>query len=171
MSETLASWHPFIVHFAVAFTIGSVVFDILDFFFHSKKLENTGFHLMLAAFPFLLCAVITGNLAATYAPGLELATMQIEQHMTYANIAMWVFFAAGLWRLFMHMRKEYSGGRKIAYVFIVTAAAMSVYLASLHGGSIRHRRVANPDRITSRIFPLNSGPVFENIRDGISSLD
>ncbi len=138
MLDTLASWHPFIVHFAVAFTIGSASFDILDFFLHRRRFEETGFLLMLAAMPFLLMAVFTGNLAETHAPGLAEAATALENHMRYANIAVWIFFGAGIWRLFLHFKKQYSGIRKIVYVFIVTAAAMSVYLAGVHGGKIRH---------------------------------
>ncbi len=141
MLETLASFHPFIVHFAVAFSIGSAVFDILDFFFQRKRFEDTGFLLMIAAMPFLLLAVFTGNLASTHAPGLEHAATALENHMRYANIAVWVFFGTGSWRLFLHFRKRYSGARKIAYIFIIAAAAMSVYLAALHGGGIRHGSV------------------------------
>jgi uncharacterized membrane protein len=138
MLDTLASWHPFIVHFAVAFTIGSAAFDILDFFFHRRRFEETGFLLMLTAMPFLLLAVFTGNLAESHAAGLEQMAVFIENHMRYANIAVWIFFAAGVWRLFMHLKRQYGGVKKIAYVFIVTAAAVSVYLAALHGGKIRH---------------------------------
>ncbi|MBE0645995.1 MAG: hypothetical protein IH600_18075 [Bacteroidetes bacterium] len=138
MLNTLASWHPFIVHFAVAFTIGSAAFDVLDFFLHRRRLEDTGFLLMIAAMPFLLLAVFTGNLAETHAPGLAQAATALENHMRYANIAVWVFFGAGVWRLFLHFKKEYHGMRKIIYVFVVTAAAMSVYLAGMHAGKIRH---------------------------------
>ncbi len=138
MLETLASGHPFIVHFAVAFSIGSAAFDVLDFFFHRKRLEDTGLHLAIAAIPFLLLAVFTGNLAETHAGGLAPAAADLEMHKTYANIAIWVFSAAAFWRILLHFRGEFIGIRKIIYVFIITAAAMSVYLAALYGGAIRH---------------------------------
>ena len=138
MLETLASWHPFVVHFAVAFSIGSAAFDILDFFFHRRKLEDTGLHLMLAALPFLLLAVLTGNLAETYAVGIADAAVALDRHITYANIAVWGFSAVGLWRIFQHFKGQHTGLRKVIYIFVVTAAAMSVYLAAVHGGAIRH---------------------------------
>jgi len=148
MLETLADWHPFIVHFAVAFTIGSAAFDIIDFFFPHRRFEETALMLVFAALPFLLFAVLTGNLAEPRVGTLSAsAQAALERHMTYANIAVWVFSAVGLWRIFLHVKKQYSGGRKIAYVFIVTAVAMSVYLAALYGGSIRHDLLSvTPDR-------------------------
>lgn len=149
MLENLASWHPFIVHFSVAFSIGSAAFDILDFFYSRRRFEETGFMLMLAAMPFLLLAVLTGNLAAAFAPGVEQAIVALDNHMRYANIAVWVFFLAGTWRVFLHFKRRYNAKRKVAYVFIITAAAASVYLAALHGGRIRHGQEGTKNSIDS----------------------
>jgi len=156
MLETLASWHPFIVHFAVAFSIGSAMFDVIDFFFPRRRFEETGLLLVITALPFLLLAVLTGNLAEAYVGGLEHMATTVENHVRYANIGVWLFAAAGLWRLFLHFGKQYHRGRKVAYVFIVTAAAMSLYLAALHGGKIRHENMALPTDI------LRSEAVMQN---------
>ncbi len=137
MTETLASWHPFIVHFAVAFSLGSAACDIFDFFLHRQRLEETGFALMMAALPFLILAVITGNLAEGLMYNSNTA-LHIENHVAYANIGMWVFSGAAIWRLFLHLKKQYVGRVKILYVFVITAAAASLYLAAMHGGRIRH---------------------------------
>ncbi len=147
MTETIASWHPFIVHFAVAFSIGSAVFDILDFFLQKRRFEETGFALMLTALPFLLLAVLSGNLAEPFARAVRPAA-HLQNHISYANIAVWVFSAAGLWRVFLHFKSQYRGTRKVAYIFIVTFAAVSVYLAAMNGGRIRHspERFRLPDR-------------------------
>ena len=145
MTDIIASWHPFIVHFAIAFSIGSAIFDILDFFLHRRKFEETGFILMLAALPFLLLAVLSGNLAEPFARDL-IPAAHLHNHMSYANIAVWVFTVAAVWRVFLHFKKRYTGLRKIAYVFIVTFAAVSVYLAAMHGGRIRH----SPDRFRTQ---------------------
>lgn len=137
MTETLASWHPFVVHFAVAFSLGSAACDILDFFLHRRRLEETGFALMMAALPFLILAVITGNLAEGLMYSAATA-LHIENHVAYANIGMWVFCGTAIWRLFLHLKKLYTGRVKILYVFVITAAAASLYLAAMHGGRIRH---------------------------------
>lgn len=138
MLELLASWHPFIVHFAVAFAMGSAFFDILEFLFARRRFEETGFLLMITALPFLLLAVFTGNLAEGLITGIDTSAVALENHMRYANIAVWAFSATAFWRLFMVLKKQYHGARKVVYIFIITAAAMSVYLAALHGGRIRH---------------------------------
>ena len=164
MLEIFASWHPFIVHFAVAFTIGSAAFDILDFFLVKKRFEQTGFTLMITALPFLLLAVFTGNLAESHAPGLAQAATALENHMRYANIAVWIFCGAGFWRLFMHFKGQYSAGRKIAYIFIITAAAASVYLAAMHGGKIRHAPVGTRYSIESRTAISHNASLMDSNR-------
>ncbi len=141
MLDTLATWHPFLVHFAVAFTIGSAFFDVLDFLRARKGYEETGFRLMLAALPFLVLAVLTGNLAETSLLASSTHSMQIlllEDHKIYANIAIWLFAGVGFWRVFLHYKGQFVGLKKVIYVFIVAAAAMSVFLAARKGGAIRH---------------------------------
>ena len=159
MLELLASWHPFIVHFAVAFAIGSAFFDILEFFSGRSRFEETGFLLAIAALPFLLLAVFTGNLAETHITGIDTSAVALENHMRYANIAVWAFCATALWRLFMVLKKQYHGRRKILYIFIVTAAAMSVYLTALHGGRIRHH-VGKTISIESLRFSSDSAEIM-----------
>ncbi|MBI5646369.1 MAG: hypothetical protein HY962_05505 [Ignavibacteriae bacterium] len=137
MTDTLASWHPFIVHFAVALSITAALLDAADFLLRSTRLMQTTFILTLLALPCLLAAVLTGNLAA--AGPLDAAQQHIlEQHETYANIAVWVFSAAAVWRLFLHLKKKFNGLNAVIYVFIIMLAAASVFLAAKKGGMIRH---------------------------------
>jgi len=137
MIETLASWHPFLVHFAVALSLTSAAFDIADFFFRKPRFVDVGFTLMLTAIPFLLAAVLTGNLAASFITTPRELKL-LAQHETYANITVWVFTGAGFWRVFLSFKEQYRDGRKILYVFLITLAATSAYLAAKKGGSIMH---------------------------------
>jgi uncharacterized membrane protein len=146
MTAALASSHPFLVHFAVALAMTSALFDVLDFFLHKKILAQTGFVLMLCALPFLVLAALTGNLAEPFVRTRELART-LHQHEIYANLAVWTWCAGGLWRIFMVLKKQYAGLRRVAYVFVITLAAVSVFLAAKKGGSIRHHayEVVNKD--------------------------
>ncbi|MBL0176328.1 MAG: hypothetical protein IPP94_13865 [Ignavibacteria bacterium] len=137
MTEALALWHPFIVHFAVALTMTSALLDITGFLLRSDRFDNASFVLAVLAIPALLAAVFSGNLASTFIRESRQLGI-LEQHETYANIAVWVFCGAGFWRVFLQTKKRYNGIRKIAYVFIVTLAAVSVFLAARKGGMIMH---------------------------------
>jgi uncharacterized membrane protein len=137
MSESIALWHPFIVHFAVALTMTSALLDIAGFLFRNDRFDGASFLLMVLAIPALLAAVLSGNLASTFIRESRQLGI-LEQHETYANIAVWVFCGAGFWRVFLQIKKRYHGIRKVVYVFIVTLAAASVFLAARKGGSMRH---------------------------------
>ena len=136
MPETLASWHPFIVHFAVALTITAALLDAADFVLRARRFTQTTFVLTVIALPFLIAAVLTGNLTAAYVTTPEQLAL-LEQHEDYANIAVWVFSAAAVWRIFLQLKKQFDGTRAIIYVFIVMLAAASVFLAARKGGEIR----------------------------------
>jgi uncharacterized membrane protein len=137
MTDTLASIHPFVVHFAVSLTLVSAGFDVADFLLRRDTFERTAFALAVLALPALLLAALTGNLAASRVTDPALLAI-VERHELYANIAVWTFSAAALWRIFLHLKRQFSGLRMVIYVFIITAAAMSVFLAARRGGSIRH---------------------------------
>jgi uncharacterized membrane protein len=134
----IASWHSFIVHFAVAFTLASAIMDAIDFLRRGSFFERTSFILSILALPFLIGAALTGNLASQFVTQ-PYARAVLEMHETYANIAVWVFSAAAFWRIFHHLRRNFLGIRKIVYVFVVMAAAMSIFLAARKGGAIRHQ--------------------------------
>ncbi len=141
MIELIASEHPLIVHFAVALTISSVFFDVLDFLFHKKEFETTGFMLITFSIPFLLSAVLSGNLAYQFLNDPN-SRVIADQHQTYANIGMWLFSGAFIWRVFMILKKQYAGMKKIIYLFVVAAAAISIFLAAQKGATIFHHKTA-----------------------------
>ena len=145
MIKALASWHHFIVHFAVALSLMSIVFDLSSVLLRKPGAERFGFVLMLAAVPFLLFAVLTGNLAEPFVRSGELSPI-VDRHESYANIAVWTFLAAGFWRVFLHVKHRYAAGRKILYILIAVAAGVAVFLAAREGGKIRHKDFQDPPR-------------------------
>ena len=137
MIEFLTSIHPFVVHFAVAYTLATAFFDILDFLFRKKYFETAAFIISMLALPFLLTAVLTGNLAGESLNKPE-ALILLQQHETAANIAMWLFTASFVWRIFMVLKKQFTGWRKMIYLCVLSAAAISIFLAAQKGGKIFH---------------------------------
>ena len=137
MSETVALWHPFIVHFAVSLTMVSALLDIIGFVLRSDRFDASSFLLATLAIPALLAAVLSGNLASGFIHDAGQRAI-VDGHETYANIAVWVFCGAAFWRSFLQVKKQFTGPRRIAYVFLIALAAMSVFLAARKGGSLRH---------------------------------
>jgi uncharacterized membrane protein len=138
MLPEIAALHPFIVHFAVAFTLASALLDGVDLSMRRAHFERTSFHLAVIALPFLIAAVLTGNLASQFITETR-ARQALDAHETFANIAVWLFCAAAVWRIFLQLKKEFFGGRKLAYTLAILLAATAVFLAARQGGTIRHR--------------------------------
>ena len=145
MNEFIASTHPFVVHFAVALTIMSALFDLASLFIRRQHLATTGFSLAVTAVPFLLLAVLSGNLAEIYLSP-ELASTHLEEHKLFANITVWSFTALALWRAWLAAKKRYAGWQKILYVALVLAAGAATFYTAERGGAIFH--TAAPERGT-----------------------
>ena len=137
MSETFALWHPFIVHFAVALSMVSALLDMTGLLFRSDRFDPSSFLLAVLAVPALLAAVLSGNLASSFIRDARQLAI-VGTHETYANITVWVFCGAALWRSFLHLKKRFTGARRLLYVFLISLAAISVFLTARKGGTIRH---------------------------------
>ncbi len=137
MTALLGENHPFIVHFAVALTLASVLFDLLALLFRRKQLESTAFSLLFLSLPFLILAVLSGNLAFQSLHRPDAAHL-LDQHQTYANIGMWLFCIAAVWRVFLSAKRQFGGGRRFIYLVIAAAAAVSIFSAAQKGGKVFH---------------------------------
>lgn len=138
MIESLAALHPFLVHFAVAFTLAGAALDCASFFQRLERVASAGPVLIGLAAPFLLAAALTGNLAEGLARP-DLAGPTLDAHVTAANSAVWIFFAAALFRLDLALRKRFTGFRRVIYCVLMVAAAVAVFIAAREGGRLRHR--------------------------------
>lgn len=143
MTEILAEGHPFVVHFAVALGMTSVLFDILSLLRRGERLEATGFSLALLALPFLVAAVLTGNLAqqSLHDPAL---TPFVDDHRGWANAAMWLFSAATISRVSLMLKRRFDSWRKAVFLATALLAAMLIFVAAMKGGEIFHGRDNRP---------------------------
>lgn len=147
MNALLGENHPFIVHFAVAFALASVLFDLLGLLFRRKQLAAAAAPLAYLALPFLILAVLSGNLALQSLHRPEAAHI-LDQHQTYANIGMWLFCIAALWRAFLAAKKQFGGGRKFMYLIVAAAAAVSIFFAAQRGGKVFHSALHSGSYLT-----------------------
>ncbi|MAT39136.1 MAG: hypothetical protein CL946_05995 [Ectothiorhodospiraceae bacterium] len=135
MTEFLADSHPFIVHFAIALTMMSVLFDLVGAVAKPAHFETTGLSLAIAAVPFLLCAVLTGNAAETLG-AFAYSSEMLEQHTLFANLTVWFFSAIVFARVYLTVRKQFSGTVKYAYLAVAIAAAVFAFYTGMHGGRL-----------------------------------
>ncbi len=139
MISILASWHPFVVHFAVALTLTSFLFDLAGATTRFRQFATTGFHLMIAAVPFLLLAVLTGNLAE----GMLRATedrMLIEKHLTLMNAAVWGFMAIAAWRVYATLKKTFTRASMLFYLAVLFLVCTAIFIGAQRGAALSHIR-------------------------------
>ncbi len=139
MIAVLASWHPFIVHFAVALTFSSFLFDLAGTTTRFKQFTTTGFHLMVAAVPFLLLSVFTGNLAE----GMFLEAKDqalIDQHLTLMNAAVWGFMAIASWRIYATLKKTFTRTSMSFYLAMLFLVCVAVFIGATKGAALSHIR-------------------------------
>jgi uncharacterized membrane protein len=143
MTVFLASLHPFLVHFAVAFVLAGCVLDAAGLLRPYELFERTGRLLLVLAAPFVLAAVITGNLAESFArPGVSGAVL--DAHITAANVTTWTFFAALSWRGFLTLRHRFTGMHRIVYLCMIAIVSISVFVTAREGGRLRHHGYGAP---------------------------
>ncbi len=136
MNEYLAAQHPFIVHFAVSISIIAALFDLLSLY-RREKFGPVSFALIIVSSPFLISAVLTGNLAQQFLQRPE-ARAIVEQHESLATAGMWILTAASVLRIFLVVKKNFMGWKRIAYLLGIVAGAVLIFIAARKGGTIFH---------------------------------
>ena len=137
MNEFLAAEHAFIVHFALALSVVSSALALLHALARKEYLEHASFVVMIAALPFLLAAVFTGNIASQV---LSLAEKRelIEQHETLASLSAWLFFGAAAWKIYFSLKKKFLGIYRWIFLVAILIASIIIVLAARKGALIEH---------------------------------
>lgn len=137
MNEFLAAEHAFIVHFALALSVVSSALALLHALARKEYLEHASFVVMIAALPFLLAAVFTGNIASQ----LLLLTEKRElvgQHETLASLGVWLFFGASVWKIYFSLQKKFIGIYRWIFLVAILFASIVIVLAARKGALIGH---------------------------------
>lgn len=135
MTEFLAEAHPFTVHFAISLVIMSTVFDLLALASKRNHFSTTAFSLAIAAVPFLLGAVLTGNSAETVYQAID--PVALSRHTTYANIAVWGFSIIVFARIWFSIKKTFKSWMVLLYIAVAVGLSIAVFLTGMEGGRIR----------------------------------
>lgn len=135
--EFLASIHPKIVHFPLAFLM---LYPIMEFFALITKKEfysrTANLFLFIGTIGALL-AVFTGNQAYTYIKDWQTDSLNIfNSHQTFATITMWYFSGILVLRLYLYLKKKLN--QKILFILFLLGLLGSyfVYQTGNYGGQL-----------------------------------
>lgn|SRR5574338_289671 len=135
--EFLASIHPKVVHFPIAFLMLYPVMETFYFFTSKDFYLKTALLFLIIGVIGSVLAVFTGNQAYQSIVDWSKEGKEIfSAHQTYANLTVWYFAFILVARYFMIIKKKFS--KKFAIIFIVLSliGGYFVYQTGLYGAEL-----------------------------------
>jgi uncharacterized membrane protein len=132
-----APMHPIFVHFTIALTSASLVFDALGFFFGKISLAAAGGWTLAGAAVMTLATLSTGLTSATRAPVEEgEARSFLRAHMALGFIFYGLLIAITFWRVSL-----WQSGRSVSWLYLATLAVVSLVMTvqGYLGGELVYR--------------------------------
>src|SRR5688572_29440585 len=132
-----APMHPIFVHYTIALTSASLVFDVLGFFFNKPSLTAAGAWALVGAAVMTLITISTGLTSATRAPVEEgEARSFLRAHMALGLIFYGLLVAITFWRLSL-----WQNGRGVSWLYLTSLAIVSLVMTiqGYLGGELVYR--------------------------------
>jgi uncharacterized membrane protein len=132
-----APMHPIFVHFTIALTSASLVFDALGFFLGKTSLTNAGGWTLLGSAVMTLMTISTGLTSSTRAPVEEgEARSFLRAHMALGLIFYGLLVAVTFWRVSL-----WQNGRGVTWLYLISLAALSLVMSmqGYLGGELVYR--------------------------------
>lgn len=142
--EFLASLHPELVHFPIALLLTYCFLEIIGVIIKKESFTKAASIILVLGLIGAVAAVLTGNQADEVAEILfdkdvNIPLGKISAHETYATYTLWYFMALFFLRIFLILKKKFTG--KIKYIFILLAliGGTLVFLTGLKGGELVYK--------------------------------
>jgi uncharacterized membrane protein len=132
-----APMHPIFVHFTIALTASSLVFDALGFFFNRASLTAAGGWTLVGSALMTLVTLSTGLTSSTRAPVEEgEARSFLRAHMALGFIFYGLLAAMTLWRLSL-----WQEGAGVSWLYLAALAIVSLVMTvqGYLGGELVYR--------------------------------
>jgi uncharacterized membrane protein len=132
-----APMHPIFVHFTIALTSASLVFDALGFFFEKTSLTAAGGWTLVGSALMTLATLSTGLTSATRAPVEEgEARSFLRAHMALGFIFYGFLVAIFFWRVSL-----WQSGQIVSWVYLAALALVSLVMTAQGylGGELVYR--------------------------------
>jgi uncharacterized membrane protein len=132
-----APMHPIFVHFTIALTSASLIFDALGFFLNKASLTAAGGWTLVASAVMTLMTISTGLTSSTRAPIEEgEARSFLRAHMALGLIFFGLLLAITFWRVSL-----WQNGRGVSWLYLISLAAVSLVMTmqGYLGGELVYR--------------------------------
>ena len=132
-----APMHPIFVHFTIALTSASLIFDALGLFFNKASLTAAGGWTLVGSALMTLATISTGLTSSARAPIEEgEARSFLRAHMALGLIFYGLLVAITFWRLSL-----WQDGRNVSWVYLASLAVVSLVMTvqGYLGGELVYR--------------------------------
>jgi uncharacterized membrane protein len=132
-----APMHPIFVHFTIALTSASLIFDALGFFLSKASLTAAGGWTIIGSAVMTLITISTGLTSASRAPVEEgEARSFLRAHMALGLIFYGLLVAVTFWRVSL-----WQNGRGISWLYLISLAVVSLVMTmqGYLGGELVYR--------------------------------
>lgn len=132
-----APMHPIFVHFTIALTSASLIFDALGFFFNKPSLTAAGGWTLVGSAVMTLVTISTGLTSSTRAPIEEgEARSFLRAHMALGLIFYGLLIAITFWRVSLWQNGQ---GASWLYLAVLTFVALVMTIQGYLGGELVYR--------------------------------
>lgn len=132
-----APMHPIFVHFTIALTSSSLIFDTLGFFFNKQSLMAAGGWTLVGSAVMTLATLSTGLTSSTRAPVEEgEARSFLRAHMALGFIFYGLLVAITFWRVWLWQSEQ-----NVSWVYLAALAIVSLVMTvqGYLGGELVYR--------------------------------
>ncbi|NPV12025.1 MAG: hypothetical protein HPY57_09570 [Ignavibacteria bacterium] len=157
--ETLASFHPKVVHFAVGLLLTYVLFEVLYLIFKKDFLNKSATLILFLGVLGAVASLLTGNQAYHYAEYLfdnfnvKIPLGLIDEHEEYAKITTFWFTGILLIRFFLNIKNKFKGLLQIVVLVLALIGVYFVYETGEHGGELVYKHGVGTKVIEQGITP------------------
>jgi uncharacterized membrane protein len=129
--------HPIFVHFTIALTATSLIFDVLGFWFEKASLTAAGGWTLVGATVITLLTILTGLTSAARAPIEEgEARSFLRAHMAVGLVFYGLLVAITFWRISL-----WQNGRGVSWFYLISLSVVSLVMTvqGYLGGELVYR--------------------------------
>jgi uncharacterized membrane protein len=133
----LADIHPKVVHFPVALLTTYSFLEIIGIAFNKEFISKTALLILCLGVVTAFFAVLTGNQAASeFDFWNEKSNALLNEHQTYATYLLWFSAIICGLRIFVVLKKKFTGIIKYIFILFALILIFIVYETGMHGGDL-----------------------------------
>ncbi len=143
--ESIAAFHPKVVHFAIALLLTYVLIEILYLFFKKDYLNKSATLILFLGVLGAIASLITGNQAFHYAEYLfdnydvKIPLGIIDEHEEYAKWTTFWFTGILVIRVFLNLKNRFRGVLQILVILLSLVGTYFIYETGEHGGELVYK--------------------------------